>query len=334
MYKRKDGRYQEKLTINGKARYFYGHSKKEVLEKLRNYKEKQAAVYLFNNIADDWWDIKTEEIEHTTSRGYYHLYIRAKKDFENIPINEITIIQLNKSIADYGKTHTQKTVKGLISIYRMIYTYAINKGYININIAKELTLPHALQSKKREMPSQQDINTIKSSVTTQAGLLANMALYTGLRKGELLALTWEDIDLKNRLIHVTKSIYYVSNNPHLKLPKTKTSYGYVPILDKLLPVLKEKKKKGIIFNEEGKYLTSSQYHHMWEKYKRQTGIQCSIHQLRHAYATMLFESNISPEKMQILLRHAQFSTTMDMYRDIREEKQHQIFKEAYSADFK
>ena len=88
--------------------------------------------------------------------------------------------------------------------------------------------------------------------------------------------------------------------------------GTVPILDALLKKIKPR-KKGLVFpNRDGEYITGSQFEDYWNTYRDETGITATPHQFRHAYATMLFEAGIPPEEMQILLRHAQLSTTMDI----------------------
>ncbi len=70
----------------------------------------------------------------------------------------------------------------------------------------------------------------------------------------------------------------------------------------------------------------------WSIYCKESGVTATPHQFRHAYATMLFEAGIPPEEAQALLRHAQLSTTMDVYTDLREAKLKKIHEKVYAVD--
>ena len=333
MTRRKDGRWQEKIIINGKVRYFYGKTKAEVVRKLREYTEKQEQGLNFKEVALEWWEEHEPKLSNNTKKGYIPAKNRGIERFCDIPIKEITPPQISQHIKEFSKIHADKTVRTQLMVYNLIFSYAVEMGYVLFNPVRDIKVPAGLPKQKRTSPTQSDINTVKNSVNVHFGLFAYMALYTGMRRGELLALTWSDIDLKNRTIRINKSLEHVNNKPQLKPPKTETSIGSVPILDKLFTVLESLKSKGIVFcNEHGEYLTQGQFEKNWRIYKETTGIESTPHQFRHAYATMLFEAGIPPEEAQVLLRHAQLSTTMDIYTDLREDKKKAIFKKVYSVD--
>lgn len=331
MTRRKDGRWQETITINGKTKYFYGKTKAEVLRKLRDYEEKQETGMLFEEVAEEWWEAHEPSIAHSTTKGYIPAKNRGIEIFKSFPIKKIEPSMVSQHIKRFAKTHADKTVRTQLMVYNHIFSYAVEMGYIPFNPARDLKVPGGLPKQKRTSPPQRDINIVKQSFELPFGLFAYMALYTGMRRGELLALTWSDIDLEKRIIHITKSLEHIGNQPRLKLPKTETSIGTVPILDKLYEVLKP--SRGIVFaNSNGDYLTERQFSNRWNAYVKTTKIESTPHQFRHAYATMLFEAGIPPEEAQVLLRHAQLSTTMDIYTDIRDDKKKSIFEKVYSVD--
>ena len=141
-------------------------------------------------------------------------------------------------------------------------------------------------------------------------------LYTGIRRGEALALTYEDIDWENELININKSLYHKHNLPEIKSPKTESGVRSIPLLKPLKDVL-DPNKTGIIFaNDSGDYLKASQVETKLKWYRRETGILCSPHQLRHEYATLLHEADIVDKDAQELLGHSQISTTKDIYMHI------------------
>jgi len=331
MTRRKDGLYQERLTINGKVKYFYGKTKAEVLRKIRDYEEKLERGKSFEEVADEWWEVHEPTLAHNTTKSYKPAYKRAIRHFGTEPIKNILPSQISSNIEDFSQNKADKTVRTQLMVYNLIFRYAVQKGYVLFNPVRDLTVPKNLPKVKRCSPSQQDIKKVKESTDVPFGMFAFWALYTGLRRGELMALEWKDVDLKNRTITVNKSLYHVNNKPAIKLPKTKTSIGVVPILDALAKKIKP--GKGLVFpNEKGDYITDTQFKSLWKKYCEETGITATPHQFRHAYATMLFENNIPPEEAQALLRHAQLSTTMDIYTDLREDKLKSIHQKVYSID--
>ncbi|MBQ8624304.1 MAG: site-specific integrase [Oscillospiraceae bacterium] len=332
MNRRKDGRWQEAVTLdNGTRKYFYGKTKAEVLRKIAEFSETKERGELFGPIADKWWNAHEPTIAYNTTKGYRPALQRAIDAFGNVPIKKIVPHDIALEIARFSTDKADKTVRTQLLVYNLIFTYAVQKGYIDFNPAREVEVPKKLKKTKRTSPSSADIKRVKESYNCTFGMFAYFALYTGLRKGELLALDWKDIDMKKREISVTKSVYHVGNQAAVKKPKTATSIACVPIPDALYSKLKP--GKGLVFpNYKGEYMSGTQFNKAWQRYCNETGVTATAHQFRHAYATMLFENNIPPEEAQALLRHAQVQTTMDVYTDLREEKLKKIHSKVYSID--
>lgn len=333
MTRRKDGLYQQGVTINGKRKYFYGRSKAEVLKKINEYREDQEHGRAFDVVAEEWWEEAEPKLAYNTTKSYVSAYNRAKEWFKGVSIKKITPAEINREIVSFAKKgYADKTVRTQLMIISLIYQYAVRNGDAIYNPTRDLSVPDRLPKAKRTTPSQDDIKRVKESTECTFGMFAFWALYTGLRRGELLALEWSDVDFKNRVIHVNKSLYHVNNKPTIKPPKTETSVGTVPLLDVLRKKIKPR-KSGLVFpNENGTYITEMQFQKLWKAYKEESGVTATPHQFRHAYATMLFEANIPPEEMQILLRHAQLSTTMDVYTDIRDSKIKAVHNKVYKVD--
>ncbi len=113
-----------------------------------------------------------------------------------------------------------------------------------------------------------------------------------------------------------KSLYHKHNQPYIKMPKTESGIRNIPLLQPLKKVL-NRNKQGIIFsNEDGEYMKASQVETKLKWYRKATGINCSPHQLRHEFATILLEADIVDKDAQELLGHAQISTTKDIYMHI------------------
>ncbi|MCQ2386499.1 MAG: site-specific integrase, partial [Clostridia bacterium] len=161
------------------------------------------------------------------------------------------------------------------------------------------------------------IAAVKNGLDAPFGMFAYILLFTGLRRGELLALRYEDIDRENKTITVNKSVTYLGNTASLKLPKTKNGIRTVDLLDNLLSVLPD--GSGYIFSmPDGKPLTKTAYRKRWAKYCNAIGYEITAHQLRHGYATLLYEAGIADKDAQELLGHSNITTTRNVYTHIRQ----------------
>lgn len=331
MKKRKDGYYRVSRTIDGKVYYFYGKTQSEAKRKCLSFEVRRSTVS-FKEAAEEWWEHHSTELEYNSLKGLRPAYVRAVDAFGDMEIAEITPSDLSKYIRDFvSKGYADKTTRTQLGVFSMVFKYAINfMGIDMTNPARDVVIPRGLPKKKVTLPSDEDIQKVKKSVTEEFGLFAYMLMYTGMRRGELLALRWEDI--KDGFINIDKSIYYENNVPKVKRPKTERSVRKVPVLDKLSPYLTG--KKGIVFNYRGKYMPQHIFDRKWSLYCKETGIKCSPHQLRHCFATMLYEGDISPKDAQYLLGHSQLSTTMDIYTDIRLQREKEVSDKIKSIDIR
>ncbi len=331
MTRRKDGIWQEVLTVNGRKKYFYGKTKSAVLQKIREFEEERSRGVLFEKVANEWWEVHEPELAYNSTKCYKPAVKRAIEAFGNTPIDDIAPQQIAVEISSFSHNRADKTVRTQLMVYNLIFKYAVEKGYVRSNPARDLSVPKNLKKQKRTSPSPEDIKRVKESTDCYFGMFAFWALYTGLRKGELLALEWKDVDVKNRTITVNKSLYHDNNRPRVKLPKTQTSIAVIPILDVLLKKIKP--SSGLVFpDDDGGYMPDTHFEKKWRTYCEESGVTATPHQFRHAYATMLFEAGIPPEEAQALLRHAQLSTTMDIYTDLREAKLKKIHEKVYAID--
>lgn len=328
---------------DGRTRHFYGHSRaecerkyREALQNLARAEKEAAAGPLFEQVAEAWWVHAQPELKPGTLRSYKASYHAAVKYFSGRKIAEIKpqdIASYLKKLKSQGLA--QATMRNRHSVLNLIFAYWCSdmKGEANPSM-----LVRNLKGKKieRTPPADAAIELVKAHPEGKMGLLAMVAMYTGLRLGEIMALTWADIDLEGRELSVTKSVSWANNNPVISTPKTKNAIRRVPILEPLAARLAEEGSR-----LEGEYLisgtreplTASQHRKRWlayckelglahevGEYKPQNGkrqahwqVEVTAHQLRHYCATLLDQADVPMKARQLWMGHADIHTTMQIY---------------------
>lgn len=322
MKKRSDGRYMKQITINGKVKSFYGKTQAEVNRKIIEYQGEQKNGRKLSLVADEWLTDYLKEVPYTTFKKCGQAsYNHAIDWFGDSNIKEITAQEISvylKALAKKG--YSQKTVATYKCTLNQIFTYALINGEIDVNPCNNVPLPKNLPKSKRSIPGT-DVIKVVDRLHTGFGFFAYFLLYSGLRRSEALALDYEDIDRKNMRIRVNKRIIHDGNTPTLQMGnKTESGTREVILLDRLAQYLPNKKKGPIFGNEDGTYLTKKQVSYNWDKMLKENNIKVTAHQLRHAYATMLFEAGVDVKDAQELMGHSDINLTRQIYTHIRNER--------------
>ena len=350
MIKRADGRWQDQVKLPGmqKPKYFYGKTQKEVKQKMAAWQKEQVAGEKFETVADEWAVEHAKKVSYNASEAYNAPMKEAKEQFGGRSIESITPDEIDayiKWIA--GRGYARRTVQQRYDMLNMIFRYAIVKHGLSSNPCAAVDIPTGLPKNKRRIPSDAELELVRAGRVYDFGLFAYMLLYTGVRRGELLALRWEDIDRKNKVINIDKSVYFAGNSPMIKPPKTEAGTRKVVLLDDLDRVLPSG-GKGYIFGGE-KPLTKTVVRKRWIKWCREAGLaeakvekkkgkdgrmhdsvkwdpDITPHQLRHAFATFLFDAGIDEKDAQEILGHSSIQVTRDIYTHIRQARKESTAK--------
>ena len=318
MKKRKDGYYQKKLIINNEPIHFYGKTQAEIFRKIQEYKEPIEKGITFKEAAEAWKEHHYENISYTTQKGYSTAYNRAIERFGEEHIKEITTQEIQEYINELiKKKYSHKTVKTHLLIISLVMKN--NYKHVPLNPCMNVNVPKNLPKTKRLLPSEEEIEKVKNSCDKHFGFFAYLLLYTGLRRGEALALKWDDIDTNKNVVRVNKSVYFKNNQAFVKTPKTVSGNRDVILID----VIKSKKikQKGYIFQNEKGLLSEQAFRLSWKRYLNESGVTITPHQLRHAFATLLYDAGIDVKTAQYMLGHANAQTTLDIYTHISESRQ-------------
>ena len=359
--------YRGQLTIGvdesgkPKRKSFYGKTKKEVKEKMETYKLlnpiNKAAIneYTVATWFNYWlWNIKKRDIKPKTFERYeciFRNYIKGS-EIANIPLYKFKLNNLQayyNRLSDNGKSPS--IIKTINEKLKSSMIDAEKNGYIEKNYCQLVNLPkEKMKEKKIEVFSVDQQNDFLEIIKGhEFEILFLLALGTGLRRGELLALRWSDIDFENKTINVDSNIQqaYIFEDEETKRlekieqePKTINSFRTVPIPSKVLDKLQEHKQKQeqyklafqeryidndfVICDKYGKALDVKRPTRMFYSIQKKMGIpedeKIKFHGLRKTYATRLFEKEVPPKTVQMLLGHSEISITLDIYTQVMENK--------------
>lgn len=334
---------------------FYGKTKKEVLDKMNDFRYKlsndllptDSTITLEKYLRNWLFEVKNNEIKPSTLERYEGMLRNhvVGSVIANIKLKDLRTSHLQSYYNDLYETSSVNVVHNLNKFIKSGLSHALNENYISKNYANLVTLKRKEEKKEVEYLTIEEQNRfLEVCKGHRLEALFYMALFTGLRLGELLALTWNDVDLDKATVSVNKSVKLVGvpdkeGNKQYKTivqePKTKSSIRVVPIPKVALDVLKQHKKiqleerikagelyinDNIVFaNPLGCYTNESNLRKIYKKLLSEAKIkEVKFHSLRHTYATTLFTKEVSPKVVQGLMGHSDIATTMNIYTHIDE----------------
>ena len=329
MKQRKDGRWLKQITVNGKRLSFYSSepterkAAKDIEQQLINYTQREADGPTFEQVARDWYALACTDLAPLTAVRYECFLTRAITWWGDWRIRNITTSDIEHELLLMAEQDfTSKTIKNQFSVIRLIFRYATPKCKLALDPAASVTLPKGKSSEKRDALSEEEQKIVNNSIDAPEGLFAYTLLYTGLRRGEAIALRWNHIDFENKKIVVTDNVVFVNNKAVITKPKTEAGIREIVLLDclaeKLLPIMPSDRTEFVF---SGKTLHGGSYYpKAWKRYQKATGLNITPHQLRHTFATILFEADIDVKDAQSLMGHSDISVTQNIYTHIRKSR--------------
>ena len=293
MRKRKDGRYATTLTIDGTKHFICGKTINEVNEiKAQLIQGTKVNKCLFKDVCDMWFETTKSNLQYNTQK-MYKLNLKYLTPLYKKPINKLKIQDIMPIFEDF----------------------------CNKNIVRKIKPLKKLKVEKKPL-SFDEIKLIEYSLDLEPRLLISYFLIcTGLRREELIPLRYEDID--NDVIHINKAVYFEHNQPVIKTTKNELSRD-VPLLDTLKNKLPP--GDGLIFpNEKGNMMSETTYKRKIAFCSKYLGVPFTGHQLRHTYATMLYNSNVPIKEAQYFLGHKDIRVLLNIYTHLDNEKKKQSF---------
>ena len=337
-YQRPDGLFETSRTVNGKRVKFRGSTCAEVDRKILAYNAEIKRGRKIPVIADEWLAMREPELSASTYRVYSHAVERVKKAFPSAA-GEIKPLDVKRYITGFEKRgYARDTVQIELSVIKQIFSHAVLQGDADLNPATEVRQSRNLPRKTRHALTEEDERKVEE-YRGEDYLLGMMLLYTGCRRGELLALNWQDIDRKAGTITINKKLNYEYGNiPRLEhFMKNRNrenndgSGRVIPLLAPLAEVLPNRRLGLIFHNEQGQPLTAAQLSKRWKTYCRNTGLveyvqnengdpiptyPITPHCFRHSFTTICYEAGLDIKTMAAFIGDTEQVTTT-VYAELR-----------------
>lgn len=364
--KRKDGRYVVTVMFKGKRQSIYGKTKKETLEKLTKVINdiQYAKIHNLQNFSasnttlSDWATecVETYSKEYVRGSTYYaykNIIKRHLGDLGNKRLADITNLMIQSHLLSLrnittGEKLSPKMLINVRNFISLVFNYAIQNRMMNYNPVQGVKLPRRVNQPTRALTVEQQ-KRLETAVRDCERLLmfaVILDLYTGLRKGELLALQWKDIDFEKGCISVTKQLtrHHSKYDPvhpsvlDIAPPKTEASIRKVYMIDALKLELLTYKEKVVAWKEEHGFQHSEEdflftsrkntaieprrFYQYYKELLDVAGIEdATFHSLRHTFATRCLEAGIDIVTVSKLLGHADSRITANTYSHLLPEYQ-------------
>lgn len=371
---RKDGRYEARAVVEGINISIIKSSLKECLEEFKEAKKiatnnidmKRINITL-NEWFEEWFEqykkpyIKETSIYPLRSK-YYNIFGNTLGDKKVIDINNIDIQSVINSMRDNGRAAS--SMRTALSTIRECLESAKNNRIIQINPCFDIKVYWENKTTLRRFLSKEEQDLFLSKSKNNSDWYYEMfyiMLHTGMRIGEVGGLKWEDVDFKNKCIHINRSLscQYEKGKKIMRLttPKTHNSYREIPFMGKVEDMFNAQYKKQQIYKEnlgdrwreeEGfenfvftssmgspvtRYIAEKQINKIVKEINEEEMFNAVKenrvpkifekvypHALRHTFCSRCFECNMNPKVVQKIMGHQHYSTTIDIYTHVTNEK--------------
>ncbi len=328
--KMKDGRYKWKQMIDGELRQITARTPTELKEKIKRVqglpitKSKIKAVEWF----EKWLGTYVKPLKKKATYDQYEsLFLthikpvfgsRKLSNIKRYDIQEVISVMNTKNLSTWTMKHARK-------VMRLAFSKALEDRLIAENPVDKIEIPNK-QAKPRKTITASELKTLFENLKNTRWYWAfSFMLVTGLRRGELLALKWSDIDYENRRIIIDES------NSSTGLGDTKSSkVHYVPLSNKAIYYLKKQKemlqhefnpilyspdlqKLDLVFpSKKGTLMKPDSLNSVLDRINKKTGLHITPHMFRHTFVYMS-KGLMTLSELQEALGHDESTTTLDIY---------------------
>ena len=320
-----------------KRKTFYGDTKKEVIEKVKKYEANTFSLNrnLEESNFDDWFKrwlyaLKKPKLKPKSWQRYEGLYTNYIQNapFKSESLAKITSSEIDIWYIDLAQSISESQIKYIHDLIKASFELAVSDRLITHNPAKSIKIK-VTKSENINVLSQDEQKILVNYLSCKTDNISQLLLFalgTGMRLGEILAVTWDDYDASSQTITVNKNLQRIKNDDGTytdKIGTTKTNAGTrtIPLPDKTISLLESifndtnvNSRNLIFYANDGYYIyNSTPTRHLHKACQKLNINDITLHGLRHTYTTRLFENNVQIKTVQKLLGHSDVETTLNIY---------------------
>ena len=360
--KRKDGRWEGRYTAGrdpetGKPIYrnVLGKTQAETKAKLKQAIQESTEVdtiraeqYTVGQWMDVWFEnyakIKVRPSSHQTYKGYIENHI--KPNIGKVPLSKLSSLQLQKlykKLLSKGRVErieakaqpkglSPKTVRNIHQVISSAMDFAKSQKLIAINPTDGCALPKLEHQEMKTIPVEQLTSFLREAKESGVFEMYYIELATGLRRGELLGLKWEDLDLQQGTLRVQRQVSRI-NGEVVEAPlKTKNSYRTISLGADAVEILKAQRKKCgsspyMFPSPTGGPISPDSVLQMLHRVLKRVGLpKVRFHDLRHTFATVALQNGVDIKTVSGMLGHYSAGFTLDTYAHVTTAAQREAAK--------
>lgn len=334
--KRADGRWEGRVKTgrrpDGSIKYrsMYAASYREVKEKMRNAMSEikpsisaQASDTSFEEAVKRWLRANDLRLKGGTKSRYAFLIEKhilpelGRVELKNISHETLRDFSERKLLSGLSPAY----VRSMLSVITAVINFAVKNNLCAVSVKIDKPKLEKKSPRLLTVWEQRTLEVKLLSDLNETALGVLLALNSGLRVGELCALSWENVDLFNGIIKVRSTVARVSLSGGsfqvLDAPKTRSSVRDIPIANRLFPILAEAEKRAqseyVVSTEKG-FVSPRTFEYRYHRLMQRCGApDINFHALRHTFATRCIEAGVDVKALSEMLGHSSVSVTMDIY---------------------
>jgi len=346
----------KRLAVYGKTQQECKDKLIETLQSIKNQTFVEPHKITVEGWLDTWLkEYKKDNIRPTTYSSYeYIVRVHIKPNLGKAYLKELKPEQVQRFYNERKASGlSSRTVRYIHTVLHEALEQAVKNNLIVRNVCKSTTLPKQEKREMRVLSVEEQNRFMDALSANKMGIAFKLFLASGMRRGELLGLNWKNVDLKEGVIRVTRSLSRTKVNFDneskenktailIQKPKTKKGERTIPLFSSIISDLKEHKaaekekfinlgwddikikqhfKDGLVFtNELGGHIEPRNLTRKFYSLVKAAGIpKANLHSLRHSFATRLLEMGVSPKVVQEILGHSTITLTLDTYSHVMPE---------------
>lgn len=347
--KRKDGRWEGRYTagrdaVTGKPiiKNVLGKTQAEVRAKLQTaiaesalLDPKRSGQYTVEQWVNLWFEVYTRPGIRESTQRYYRMFMEKHiiPELGDIPLHKLTTLDvqmLYNNLLTHGRLRTEQKdknpglspsyIRGMHTLLHSCLKCAVQERLILRNPVDGCKLPKMEKQEMKVLPQDQLGSYLNAANNRCVLPMFFLELSCGIRKGELVALLWSDIDVPHKTISITKQAYRGNGELIIQKPKTANSMRTIALPQSAIDLLIEEHEKHpdnpILFPSP---VTGGMYHpdsvvKLHEKILKDAGLEkIRFHDLRHTFATLALQNGVDVKTVSSMLGHSSAGFTLATY---------------------